>query len=475
MNMSFYLVCILGIDLFGVTSAVRPGPEPVPDAPVHVGAADVALRNRQVYHCQENLKPSFFDCSFESAADNNKLMMLLANGMETNALKNEFHGLLQRHPKLAKGKKTKDLQGLVFWDSCFMKDSVWNKDYNLHDLKSGGPGCASWEQLRGDRATVDIARPFFYAKSRESVLNPTGLLLEDWGCENMQDYLEDLGMQNIRPVSLIDMLATPRLKTLLFQVATQRTAGDGLLDPKLVTDEPIAADVQKEILKEIQKSKAAGQAKLAEITAMIQSADVIAFNGGNPDLHAFGLGLVGQEAMKQLFKQKAEAGTVITGRSAGGMILSSAIISFEPEAAIFNHFLFPGDLWKDMTGLGLVGDCALRPHYNENWYDGSMIYQQKTEQRVARIRNDEGLLCVQGVCIMLEIMAKSDADPQFSPGPEATDACSHVANSPCTGRDTTDTCVMQWRICMKEARVDAMVRTGWVKRAVTEETKGMAD
>eukprot|EP00928_Gymnodinium_smaydae_P072769 TRINITY_DN5606_c0_g1_i1.p1 TRINITY_DN5606_c0_g1~~TRINITY_DN5606_c0_g1_i1.p1 ORF type:complete len:835 (+),score=123.59 TRINITY_DN5606_c0_g1_i1:50-2554(+) len=373
------------------------------------------------------------DCKMEGKEEDKMRVMLLANGLANDALQDEFGEMVNGYMK--ETGKTK-LKATVFWDSCFLKESVWNHAWGKEDLKSGSPGAASWRDLKSvDSETVlKIFQPY-YAKRQ----------LEDWGCEDFaESFMENKVLKNnveIIHVSLIDRLEGVGMVKLLASLAAPQLS----LNPKLISEDPLPEGVtQEHIDAVVSASKKDAKKKFAKLKDLILDSDIIAFDGGNPDLHALGIGLYGLE-LRNLLRDVAKKGKIFIGRSAGAMILTSAIVTYEPEPAIHNHLLFP-HVWPTMQGLGLVGKCAIRPHWAPKWLNGASYFAQQTGLVLLNVRNGEGATCIDGMCKQLLHTPITEEVGNA----EKYDECKDVAHSPCSDKDASSAdCVMRWRRCFK--------------------------
>eukprot|EP00928_Gymnodinium_smaydae_P025419 TRINITY_DN20242_c0_g1_i1.p1 TRINITY_DN20242_c0_g1~~TRINITY_DN20242_c0_g1_i1.p1 ORF type:complete len:469 (+),score=50.75 TRINITY_DN20242_c0_g1_i1:58-1464(+) len=402
----------------------------------------------------------FIDCQ----AEKDVRVMLLSNGLANDGLQKAFGNLVQDYMKKTGKKK---LNALIFWDSCFLKESVWNTGWENGDegeLKSGDQGAANAEQLG---ATNREAIEFNYEQYFGGVGNADKL--EGYGCEDFADSFRanhDLNdtLQNVSHVSLLDLIEPSGIDQVLAALAAPQVhlepklpEEDGL--PRTSADTVLSQDTINMVLK---KAKRKSEGFFEDLKRRIEQSDIIAFDGGNPDVHALGFGLFG-DRLTSLLRATAQKGKIFVGRSAGAMILSSAIMTYEPQSAIYNHLLFP-HVWPSMEGLGLVGKCAIRPHWLPKWLNGASYFAQKTGLVVMNVRNGEGATCIGGECKLLLHEPITDDVGRAS----EYEACKHVKPSPCSGEDVRRECVMQWRLCFK-ACVDAAVRA---QKMAAESTLG---
>eukprot|EP00928_Gymnodinium_smaydae_P029415 TRINITY_DN22163_c0_g1_i1.p1 TRINITY_DN22163_c0_g1~~TRINITY_DN22163_c0_g1_i1.p1 ORF type:complete len:455 (-),score=53.54 TRINITY_DN22163_c0_g1_i1:240-1604(-) len=394
-------------------------------------------------------KPTPVDCGKDIVGQR---VMLLANGLANDDLKSAFADMVKDY---AGTTKNNELKALVFWDSCYLKESVWNRAWERQDgPASGGPGAANADAGQLDArntAKVEEAMKEYFGK-----IGKTGTpQLEDWGCEDFSESLIDIiDNKDIDHVSLINLVDDDvKLTRLLDELAAPQKSSE----PKLSSKDALPKGIpQDEINQVLDAAKKKASDAFPELQKRIDAADILAFDGGNPDVHALGIGLFG-EPLKKILRDKAAAGTVFIGRSAGAMILTSAIVTYEPQPAIHNHLLYP-DIWPTMEGLGLVGTCAIRPHWAEKWLNGGDFFEANFKLtptlpvKVLNVRNGEGATCIKKVCQQL-LHTPTLSNDKTQPSKAACDAACADMKKPCPEPKDGD-CVMPWRICFK-ACVDA--------------------
>mmetsp|Transcript_40535 Transcript_40535/g.92113 ORF Transcript_40535/g.92113 Transcript_40535/m.92113 type:complete len:139 (-) Transcript_40535:23-439(-) len=100
--------------------------------------------------------------------------------------------------------------------------------------------------------------------------------------------------------------------------------------------------------------------------------------------------------MQKVTARVKDGSLIYLGRSAGAMAASSDVgLTYEPDPVLLDHLLS-----GRTNGLGLAGDCAIRPHWHEDkvWDIVSGVYEQAKHINVIRLPNARGLGCMDAQC-----------------------------------------------------------------------------
>jgi len=126
-----------------------------------------------------------------------------------------------------------------------------------------------------------------------------------------------------------------------------------------------------------------------EFKALLQEADILLVNGGNPDLGSYALEVFGAPLAAKILAKVRAGSLVYVGRSAGSMLASADEgLTFEPNPLLMDLLLS-----NRTAGLGLAGACAIRPHYTQLWDQASRFYERASGLVVVRLPNNESLQC----------------------------------------------------------------------------------
>jgi len=343
-------------------------------------------------------------------------MVFLANGLSTQALKAAFNTLASSQAE-KKRKKVSDLKALVLWDSCFMFESVWSKDWKCTEGKAAKNWTSS-DVYHFDKfhnpLTADF-KPFTKPEMMAAPGTPDGIQATNWAqdgdcvkqskspnfqpywCEDFGEVFSESGIGAIHHLSLIDTLANDDLKRALPSL-NMPTWDYHRLTFKFLNSSNVW-DI-----------KPRNDYDTKNLMAILDDYDIIAFDGGNPDMHRLGLSLAGAEFRQTLNHKVKEGSLLYIGRSAGAIIASQDSITFEPNPAMWYYFststdsnikdFWPREGEDSLEGLNLI-DCGIRPHFNEGWEPGVQGYVAYTYRKVVRLRNNAGFFCTEGECVGL--------------------------------------------------------------------------
>ena len=253
------------------------------------------------------------NCSM-SKRDEKKLLMFASLGLVNNALKRGFRELVLRLPDVSwsvtnpelgaaiKGHSQdqddckidmskaelswrglhepnlyKGLKAVVLWDACFLKQSFWNAAHP--DFGRYANYIKMTESLSGrHRQTLPRTAPNLARGDAAGVGSWSGL--EEGYCEDFTPWLtEELGFDpdRVHRISLFDRLSSTNLTRMIFDIQKSREEAP---------NEALLARVQAEMRRvraEIDAQLEDKQTEASRLMALLEQADVIALNGGNPD------------------------------------------------------------------------------------------------------------------------------------------------------------------------------------------------
>lgn len=346
-------------------------------------------------------------------------IMLTANGLSNDFLKDKFAEVLRDKfsAKISNGKLK--LKALVIWDSCFLKEALWNsnwqctysgtalnfvhaENFNYETRNATNPNGlnavtpkAVWGPFSSDGVSFDdnlLSSDWAAGGDCEK----DGMGLEPYWCEDFTaafgELASDIEIEST-PLSLLDKYASNVLKRLVAEVSRSKpTAGK----PLEAAGWPQAwKDKLTEELNALPVHNGEDDYWKKELAGY----DIVAFDGGNPDLHAFALKMLAPGFRSEVVSQAAAGQIVAIGRSAGAMALGQDILTYEPNPHSWGYLM--GDN-AAMTGMGLVGECTIRPHFNGKWTPAIRLARRElarsSDATVVPIKNGEGLICSNGFC-----------------------------------------------------------------------------
>jgi len=317
------------------------------------------------------------------------LVLLTSSALPNTELKHAFREMVLRLPdsawksagsekkKLARGKEVKDnffepdlyggLRVLILEDAVFLKNSFWNrKNENF------GQAMGVNYNTTGMATSVDLVR-----KATQGFHGLDG----GWGCDYASSDCGGLGgfgfdKDAFTHISIFDLLASDEMKEAIFKLQSQG---------KVVLSQP---------LPKASTSSAAAKRFLE----LLNSTDVIAVNGGNPDFVKYVFTVFAGELMEKVKARIEEGSLVYLGRSAGAMIGSADVgLTYEPDPVLLDH------LNNGKTGgLALAGWCAIRPHYKDDmmWDITTSVYEEAKHLNELRVPNGAGVGCMDAKCKM---------------------------------------------------------------------------
>lgn len=325
-------------------------------------------------------------------------MLLNSNGLPNNELRFAFRELVLELPDIAweeggparkysaknhdlgvlakRGFHEPDLyHGLttvVLEDPCFLKEAFWNSTHPDFHARGGVNAKTTYMTTRNA-----LVREFF------------GKGLDGAWCVNSTSSLHGglgtlgLDRDRIHHVSLFDRLAGDDLKRMVFELQTRTLPLDKTFQTAL-----------RRLLKGHLQNR---PQPLADCLALLESADILVVNGGNPDFVNFVLREFAIAFTERMVARVRNGSLVYLGRSAGAMVGSAdAGVTFEPSPNLLAALLH-----KDTKGLGLVGRCAIRPHFKLLWDLTSNTYGLMKNLTVLRLPDGEGLQCFNLTCRIL--------------------------------------------------------------------------
>jgi len=392
-------------------------------------------------------KEKFLSCHVEHGQS----MFFTANGLSNSHLKKSFAELVRgAFPDKIQKDGGLRVKTLALWDSCFLKEAVWNKDWQ----------CTY-------KTAVDFENPENYNYSRLSAttdaslfraveLNGTsfgdlfstswkpgsdceapGMKLEPYWCEDFGGALQSFKKEHqidfqVEPISLIDRFASPFLKRAIAELSFRKN----------ISEVPDAKAFLHTLKQEVDALPVGSDAMYEEILADV---DIIALDGGNPDLHKFALSKVSPGFAKALKKRILAGKTVFIGRSAGAMIGADDMITYEPNPNL-GSYLF-GDS-ETASGMHLIGDCSIRPHWSSKWKPGVVLYTMLTrsKERIIPVRNGEAVSCSRGLCKRLQL--SSGASDEIEVG----EIGSYVLAAKATCEDESNYGLWDW--CSESRHLD---------------------
>jgi len=378
-----------------------------------------SLKNTKGLSLQTAIVPPTAGC--EPISDDAN-MVFLANGISTRALNDAFDTLVTSHAEKKKGhgKKASDLKALILWDSCFMFESVWNKDWKCtYKEEKNWTSSDVYHFKKFHNPLAEDSQPF--TKPEMMMAAPNGIQATTWTqdgncekqskspnfqpywCEDFGEVFSESGIGVIHHLSLIDTLADDELKMALPSLNMPKWDYHRLT-AKLLKPSHDGTNVWD--------IKARNDYDRERLMNILDEYDIIAFDGGNPDMHRLGLSLAGASFRQKLRNKISDGSLLYIGRSAGAIISSKDTITFEPNPAMWYYFSFSKDsnirdFWPlhntdghGMEGLNLI-DCGIRPHFNEGWEPGVQGYVAANNRKIVRLRNDAGFFCTEGQCVSL--------------------------------------------------------------------------
>eukprot|EP00930_Biecheleria_cincta_P039030 TRINITY_DN2683_c0_g1_i1.p1 TRINITY_DN2683_c0_g1~~TRINITY_DN2683_c0_g1_i1.p1 ORF type:complete len:566 (-),score=90.30 TRINITY_DN2683_c0_g1_i1:85-1782(-) len=303
--------------------------------------------------------------------------------------------------KLSEGKATNTLALLV-------SDGLSNKDLKhafrqvVLELPSeawdGGGGDSQKQEALGrdvaGLAAVNFNEPALYKGLTALLISDACYLKrfekDPWPCESFKSTLLDLGFEatKISEVYLFEVILANLGPKEAETYANIQGDLRQLLDPSSTDDN----------VTEIEglKSYVAQQGAWQPLVDLFESVDVIGVSGGSPDFLKFAMSL-SPYVKEHITTAVGEGRIVYTARSAGAMVGSvDSALTTEMKPRLWEH------LGITRHGLGLVGSCAIRPHYNaDTWDKASEMYENTLDINVVRMPNGEGLMCKGKDCKMV--------------------------------------------------------------------------
>eukprot|EP00931_Biecheleriopsis_adriatica_P087635 TRINITY_DN62067_c0_g1_i1.p1 TRINITY_DN62067_c0_g1~~TRINITY_DN62067_c0_g1_i1.p1 ORF type:complete len:543 (+),score=105.86 TRINITY_DN62067_c0_g1_i1:88-1716(+) len=311
------------------------------------------------------------DCRIDANAGQ-ALALLVSDGLSCNDLRYAFRDLVLQLP-----------------------DSAWD----------GSDGAKRKEEAAARSSTelldADFKEPELY-KGLTAVSISDACYLKQfekdpWPCESFKPALLQFGFEaaKVKEVSLfshfkahLDNDAREEVKDLKSDLLkiwestrSSSKAATGGVNKSVFKD--FAAYVQKEDLRQT-------------VDELLESVDVVVVSGGSPDFLTYAMMLC--DYLKERLRTRVRDGkTIFMGRSAGAMIGGK-------DSELTTEML--PKMWETLGisrhGLGIAGDCTIRPHYTKTTWDrASAMYEQILGVQVVRVPNGEGLLCSGKDCKMV--------------------------------------------------------------------------
>lgn len=354
-----------------------------------------------------------------------------------------------REPFLYEG-----LTAVVVWDSCYLKESFWNAanpDFGRHGNFVKMSQTLQGRTLRSEQLNALPRTKPQQARGDDGDAQGTWAGLEEGVCEDFTPWLtEDLGFEpaRVHRVSLFDRLASADLIRLVFEI--QKSDEERPNTTRVQDVQREVRRVQEQIAQELHEP----QSEAARLSALFGEADVVALNGGNPDFLKFVLMELVKPITEVWKHQVATGRTVFLGRSAGSSgcrmleqrpLLTAACtaaplhrlrdehaclgprmraprrapsacavvggrdisLTKEPNPLLL-EYLMP-DTGALHQGLGLAGECTIRPHYEPSWDVAVALAARQLEVfrgtpsgvKVVRVPDDEALQCIGTACKMV--------------------------------------------------------------------------
>ncbi|CAJ1430741.1 unnamed protein product [Effrenium voratum] len=344
------------------------------------------IRGRVSTQLYEESASQVVDCQIPEG--DKSMVMLMSTAVETTSALNAFTSMVKKLPSVTdKSNPFKGLKVLLIIDASMMKNSFWDatnpnfaKDLalNYQKLKSSGNGIHIQPEMV------------------EEWTNGYEGLDGGWAYDNSKPKvgLGGIGLDEdaFERVSILDLCASQEEAKALFQLQSQNIKPSTPIGP--ISD---------------------AHPCISKFRALLDDTDVIFANGGNPDLYGFVLTRFAPQ-VGQLIKERVQDGSLLyMGRSAGAMAASQDFAStYEP-----NPLLLETLLHGDSSGLGLAGQCSLRPHYkNLLWNIATRVTTRAKGQVAVLANNGEGLACDHGKCSMV---GKNDSPDIFDSSEEHLD------------------------------------------------------
>lgn len=215
--------------------------------------------------------------------------------------------------------------------------------------------------------------------------------MEPYWCEDFGVVFSEMGVP-FDHLSLIDFFATDELIEDLKDINGPSAVGDAIQLPR---------GARKYRNERKARKYRRNDRSVTALLAQLENYDIIAFDGGNPDLHRLGLSLACEQFVARLIENVNGKKQLYVGRSAGAIIASRLEFTAEPNPNLWYVFSEHGEtrhFWPkgNMNALSFI-DCAIRPHYKGTWENAVQLYVGGNEGScVARIQNDAGLFCHEG-------------------------------------------------------------------------------
>ena len=225
-----------------------------------------------------------------------------------------------------------------------------------------------------DAADVDFAKP--HAVNYVTLQTATDPVLVQKATNNFKglghgvgsmadESLLELGISptSITHVSAFDRCATEAQKKALFEL---ETAG---ATPKL----PLHAD----------------EACISELMTQLAWADLVVMGDGNVDFLSFTYKKFAPSLGEALVRH-VNSGGIFLGLGAGSTFASATTMAANSDSKILTTLL-----QGDMAGLGLVGSCAVRPHFNSDlqWDMALALLKDATSMDFLGLLDGSALVC----------------------------------------------------------------------------------
>mmetsp|Transcript_136508 Transcript_136508/g.345661 ORF Transcript_136508/g.345661 Transcript_136508/m.345661 type:complete len:428 (-) Transcript_136508:183-1466(-) len=314
------------------------------------------------------------------------LLMVSSSGVRGPDIKASLDELVSALPAADGTANYAKLKLLEIYDPCMLKSSFWNEADDNFNAETG----MNYVKAGIKNLRPDLVEYFDYAGPNEEMMDKSWCYNE-WTNSSVTGGLKDLGFASHAQVSIMDhMMQSGEFEELV-------RADLGITGSASV----------KALMAKLQKRPVPSALK-----RLIEEADVFAMCGGNPDLAAFVMRAF--PAVAKLLKKKLEKGrAVYMGRSAGGMVAgSNAAFSYEPTPEMFQSVLS-----ADPTGLQLLPECIVKPHFKTEAHE---VYASALEKgsglRVARIPNYMALACKSGSCVLQGSPRPADLEWQNAKG-----------------------------------------------------------
>ena len=401
------------------------------------------------------------NCSLDATKDEKKLMLFASQGLVNNALKRGLRDLVMRLPNRSwstedeeigamikqtaqsrddcvqstdraelswRGVNEPDLyRGLtavVLWDACYLKESFWNaahpdfgrySNYIKMTETMAGPHRRTMPRTSPRLARGDTTGSGSAATTNTG--NWSGL--EEGYCEDFTPWLtEELGFEpeRVHRISLFDRLSSANLTRFVF--AIQKSKEDAPNPERINLVQREISRLRAEIGEQLEDPRS----EASRLLDLLQTADVVALNGGNPDFLKFVLTEFAQVFTNNWTRQVELGQTIFLGRSAGSMVGGYDIsLTSEPNPLLLEYLL--PDTGALHRGLGLAGRCTIRPHYGEHWDVVVALARQMQSHtggrlphaEVVRVGNEEAMQCMRGRCKMIGMTSRQALPPLSKP------------------------------------------------------------